>query len=76
LRRLDIAFTAFFKRCKQGKKPGSLRFKAKARFHSAMLRVGDGRGIKDGGIRILGVARRQIGQRRFRRRAYPAGGPV
>lgn len=55
LRRLNIAFTAFFKRCKEGKKPGFPRFKVKARFHSAMLRVGDGLVIKDGGVRIVGV---------------------
>jgi hypothetical protein len=36
LRRQDIAFTAFFKRYKEGKKPGFPRFKAKARFHSAI----------------------------------------
>jgi putative transposase len=55
LRRLDIAFDAFFDRCKQGKTPGFPRFKARARYHAAMFRVGDGLCIKDGRITMVGV---------------------
>jgi putative transposase len=55
LRKLDQAFAAFFGRCKEGKKPGYPRFKARSRYHSAMFRVGDGLCIKDGRITIVGV---------------------
>jgi len=33
-RRVDLAFKAFFRRCKAGEKPGYPRFKAKGRYHS------------------------------------------
>src|SRR5919205_23829 len=43
LRRLDKAFTAFFRRLKERKgKAGFPRFQAKSRFDSAEFRVGDG----------------------------------
>lgn len=46
LRRLDKAFRAFFRRLKQGAKPGFPRFKAKSLFDSAEMRVGDGLTLK------------------------------
>jgi putative transposase len=46
LRRLDKAFAAFFRRLKAGEKPGFPRFRAKARFDSAEVRVGDGLTIR------------------------------
>ncbi len=42
LRRLDKAFTAFFRRLKQGEKPGFPRFKGRHRFNSLEYRYGDG----------------------------------
>ncbi|PWC40896.1 RNA-guided endonuclease TnpB family protein [Azospirillum sp. TSO35-2] len=42
LRRLDKAFTAFFRRLKTKTKAGFPRFQAKNRFDSAEFRVGDG----------------------------------
>lgn len=55
LRRIDKAFAAFFRRAKQGKKPGFPRFKARDRFHSAEFRVGDGLTIRGDRIRIVGI---------------------
>lgn len=56
LRRLDKSFRAFFRRCKAGEKPGFPRFRAKARYHSADFRVGDGLTIrKSGRIGIVGI---------------------
>ncbi|KAA0577961.1 IS200/IS605 family element transposase accessory protein TnpB [Azospirillum sp. B21] len=46
LRRLDKAFTAFFRRLKTKAKAGFPRFRAKSRFDSAELRVGDGLTIR------------------------------
>lgn len=37
LRRLDRAFAAFFRRCKNGEKPGYPRFKGRGRFESLLL---------------------------------------
>ena len=42
LRRLDKAFSAFFRRLKAGEKPGFPRFKGRNRFHSLEYRYGDG----------------------------------
>jgi putative transposase len=56
LRRLDKAFKAFFRRCKEGKKPGFPRFRASARYHAADFRVGDGLTIrKTGRLGFVGV---------------------
>lgn len=56
LRRLDKAFKAFFRRIKQGGKPGFPRFKAKASFDSAEMRVGDGLTLrKTGRIGVVGI---------------------
>lgn len=56
LRRLDKTFQAFFRRVKQGGNPGFPRFRAKARFHAADFRVGDGLTIrKSGMLGIVGV---------------------
>ena len=46
LRRLDKAFTAFFRRLKERGKAGFPRFQAKSRFDSAEFRVGDGLTIR------------------------------
>ena len=46
LRRLDKAFTAFFRRLKAKTKAGFPRFRAKSRFDSAEFRVGDGLTIR------------------------------
>ena len=42
LRRLDMAFGAFFRRAKAGETPGYPRFRAAARFESVDFRHGDG----------------------------------
>jgi putative transposase len=56
LRRLDKAFQAFFGRIKRGETPGFPRFRAKARYHTAEFRVGDGLTLrKSGRIGIVGV---------------------
>ena len=56
LRRLDKAFKAFFRRCKAGEKPGFPRFRARARYHAAEFRVGDGLTLrKTGWISIVGI---------------------
>jgi putative transposase len=71
LRRLDKAFSAFFGRIKRGAKPGFPRFRAKARFDSAELRVGDGLTIrKSRKIGIVGIP----GEIKVRwHREFPAG---
>jgi putative transposase len=56
LRRLDKTFSAFFGRIKRGAKPGFPRFRAKARFDSAEMRVGDGLTIrKSKRLGIVGI---------------------
>lgn len=56
LRRLDKAFTAFFRRVRVGGAPGFPRFRAKARYHAAEFRVGDGLTLrKSGRIGVVGV---------------------
>ena len=56
LRRLDKTFSAFFGRMKRGDKPGFPRFRAKARFNSAEMRVGDGLTIrKSKRLGIVGI---------------------
>lgn len=56
LRRLDKTFTAFFGRIKRGAKAGFPRFRAKARFDSAEMRVGDGLTIrKSKRLGIVGI---------------------
>jgi putative transposase len=56
LRRLDKTFSAFFGRVKRGAKPGFPRFRAKARFDSAEMRVGDGVTIrKSKRLGIVGI---------------------
>lgn len=56
LRRLDKTFSAFFGRVKRGTKPGFPRFRAKARFDSAEMRVGDGLTIrKSKRLGIVGI---------------------
>lgn len=53
LRRMDKTFSAFFGRVKRGAKPGFPRFRAKSRFDSAEMRVGDGLTIRKS--RKLGI---------------------
>ena len=56
LRRLDKTFSAFFGRVKRGSKAGFPRFRAKARFDSAEMRVGDGLTIrKSKRLGIVGI---------------------
>ena len=56
LRRLDKTFSAFFGRVKRGSKAGFPRFRAKARFDSAEMRVGDGLTIrKSNRLGIVGI---------------------
>jgi putative transposase len=56
LRRLDKSFKAFFGRIKRGETPGFPRFRAKARYHAAEFRVGDGLTLrKSDRIGIVGV---------------------
>jgi putative transposase len=56
LRRLDKTFAAFFGRIKRGARPGFPRFRAKARFDSAEMRVGDGLTIrKSKRLGIVGI---------------------
>ena len=56
LRRIDKTFAAFFGRVKRGAKPGFPRFRAKARFDSAEMRVGDGLTIrKSKRLGIVGI---------------------
>jgi putative transposase len=56
LRRLDKTFSAFFGRVRLGGKAGFPRFRAKARYHSAEFRVGDGLTIrKSKRLGIVGI---------------------
>ena len=56
LRRMDKTFSAFFGRVKRGDKPGFPRFRAKTRFNSAAMRVGDGLTIrKSNRLGIVGI---------------------
>ena len=50
LRRLDKAFTAFFRRCKAGQKPGFPRFRSRRRYDSITFPAyGDGCKLLDSG---------------------------
>lgn len=51
LRRLDRAYTAFFRRAKKGDKPGYPRFKARERFHSFLF-PSHGDGVRLNGNRL------------------------
>ena len=56
MRKLDKAFRAFFARIISGAKPGFPRLRARARYHAADFRVGDGLTIRPTGkIGILGI---------------------
>jgi len=56
MRKLDKAFQAFFGRIRRGAKPGFPRFRARARYHAADFRVGDGLTIRGTGkIGIVGI---------------------
>jgi len=74
LRRLDKAFTAFFRRLKTKAKAGFPRFQAKHRFDSAEFRVGDGLTIrKSKRLGITGIP----GEIKVKwHRALPAGATV
>ncbi|CAO3441388.1 RNA-guided endonuclease InsQ/TnpB family protein [Azospirillum endophyticum] len=74
LRRLDKAFTAFFRRLKTKAKAGFPRFQAKHRFDSAEFRVGDGLTIrKSKRLSVTGIP----GEIKVKwHRALPAGATV
>lgn len=56
LHRLDLAFTAFFRRLSAGETPGFPRYKATARYNTLSWRRGKGgAAIRDGRLRIQGV---------------------
>src|SRR4051812_5056204 len=56
LRRLDKSYAAFFGRVKRGTKAGFPRFRARARYHAADFRVGDGMTLrKPGKLGFVGV---------------------
>lgn len=56
LHRLDKAYAAFFGRVKRGGAAGFPRFRARARYHAADFRVGDGMTLrKSGKIGFVGV---------------------
>jgi putative transposase len=56
LRRLDKSYAAFFGRAKRGAKAGFPRFRARARYHAADFRVGDGMTLrKSGKLGFVGV---------------------
>ena len=55
LRRLDLAFAAFFRRCKAGETPGFPRFKARDRFKGFGFRThGDGAAFRPGSESVMG----------------------
>lgn len=56
MRKLDKTFKAFFGQVKRGDRAGFPRFKARARYHAADFRVGDGMTIrKNGRLTFVGV---------------------
>ena len=55
LRRLDKSFAAFFRRIKEGAKPGFPRFKPSSRFRSVEYKHGDGCTLKGDRLRIQHV---------------------
>lgn len=61
LRRLDKAFTAFFRRVKAGEKPGYPRFKAVDRFNTInYATLGDGCQIKDDRLYLQNIGRIKV----------------
>lgn len=54
LKRLDLAYQAFFRRVKNGETPGFPRFKSSKRWDSVVFTFGDGAGIKDNRVRVAG----------------------
>jgi putative transposase len=60
LRRLDKAFQAFFRRIKEGQKPGYPRFKGRRRFKSVAYVYRDGIQLQDGRLYIQHVGRVRI----------------
>jgi putative transposase len=55
LRRVDKTFRSFFRRIKQGQKPGYPRFKSKARFTSVPFVFGNGISVRNNRLYIKGV---------------------
>lgn len=58
LRRLDGAFTAFFRRCKAGEKPGYPRFRSRRRYDTLTWSFAGNAGgcaLKDGRLKLQGV---------------------
>src|SRR5579885_1598864 len=59
--RIDLAFQAFFRRCKAGKKPGYPRFKGKNRYTSLTFpQVPSGCSLKDGKLFVSKVGKIKI----------------
>jgi len=70
LRRLDKAFQNFFRRMKNGEKPGYPRFKAEIRYNSFTYpQFGKGYGLLDGALHISKLGR----MRMFRHREIKGG---
>lgn len=74
LKRVDLAFQAFFRRVKRGETPGYPRFQSLRRFsgwgykqHGDGWRLHDGPGVKHGHLRLRGIGERVRirGRRRF-----------
>lgn len=65
LRRLDLAFKAFFRRIKAGEKPGYPRFRSASRFDSMVFPQppADG-GLRDGRLHVPGIGSVRIHQHR------------
>ena len=64
LKRLDLAFQVFFRRLKQGEKPGFPRFKSKNRFHSLTYTYNNGIRIKNGKLYVQNLGNIKINMSR------------
>ncbi len=55
LRRVDLAFQAFYRRVKAGQKPGYPRFRSRVRYDSLATRYGDGMFVRGDRLHVRGV---------------------
>lgn len=55
LRRVDLAFKAFHRRCKLGQKPGYPRFKSRRRYNSLTFRAGSGWKLEGRRLTMQGI---------------------
>jgi len=77
LRRLDKSFAAFFRRLKEGEKPGYPRFKSRNRFHSIEYTYGDGCKLHQDEYGRLSFYVQNVGEIRMcYHRAVPAGARI